>query len=84
MLSALPLPSSFAHTALHVDLQTLYCGNTAADQIVQITKQALRLIDAGTQQLVQDWRPPNGLSINVAAASPTQVKICGSDQSSAE
>jgi Mono-functional DNA-alkylating methyl methanesulfonate N-term len=53
--------------------QSLYCGNTAADQIVQITRQSLRLIDASTRQLAQEWRPPDGLAINVAAASPTQA-----------
>jgi Mono-functional DNA-alkylating methyl methanesulfonate N-term len=56
-------------------LQSLYCGNTASDQIVQITRQSLRLIDAGTQQLAQEWRPPDGLAINVAAASPTQASL---------
>jgi Mono-functional DNA-alkylating methyl methanesulfonate N-term len=56
-------------------LQSLYCGNTASDQIVQITRQSLRLIDAGTQQLAQEWRPPDGLAINVAAASPTQASM---------
>lgn len=55
-------------------MQTLYCGNTAADQIVQITRQSLRLIDAGTRQLTQEWRPPDGITINVAAASPTQAR----------
>lgn len=54
-------------------MQSLYCGNTAADQIVQITRQSLRLIDAGTRQLAQEWRPPDGLAINVATASPTQA-----------
>ncbi len=55
-------------------MQTLHCGNAAADQIVQITRQSLRLIDAGTRQLTQEWRPPDGMTINVAAASPTQAR----------
>ena len=56
--------------------QTLYCGNAVHDQLLQVTRASLRLVDAGTRELRREWRPPAGLSIDVAAASASQVR-CG-------
>jgi len=53
--------------------QTLHCSNVAPDQILQVTRGSVRLVSAASQQLTQQWRPPAGSSINLAAASPTQV-----------
>ncbi len=53
--------------------QTLYCGNAVHDQLLQVTRASLRLVDAGTRELRREWRPPAGLSIDVAAASASQV-----------
>ena len=53
--------------------QTLYCGNAVYDQLLQVTRASLRLVDAGTRELRREWRPPAGLSIDVAAASASQV-----------
>jgi DNA damage-binding protein 1 len=56
--------------------QTLCCGNAVHDQLLQVTRASLRLVDAGTRKLRKEWRPPVGLSIDVAAASASQV-CCG-------
>ena len=56
--------------------QTLYCGNAVYDQLLQVTRASLRLVDAGTRELRREWRPPAGLSIDVAAANASQVN-CG-------
>lgn len=53
--------------------QTLHCSNVAPDQILQVTRGAVRLVSAATQQLSHQWTPPAGSSINLAAASPTQA-----------
>ena len=54
-------------------MQTLHCGNVVGDQLVQITRHGVRVADATTQALVAQWRPPEPLQVNVAAASPSQV-----------
>ena len=53
--------------------QTLYCGNVAGDQVVQVTRGGVRLAGAGGRGLLAEWRPPPGLQVNVASASATQV-----------
>ena len=58
-------------------LQTLYCGNAIGDQLVQVTTAAVRLLSAAGKQLVHEWKPPQGLQINVAAGNPSQVQIPG-------
>eukprot|EP00240_Pyramimonas_obovata_P000173 CAMPEP_0118957844 /NCGR_PEP_ID=MMETSP1169-20130426/62317_1 /TAXON_ID=36882 /ORGANISM="Pyramimonas obovata, Strain CCMP722" /LENGTH=1091 /DNA_ID=CAMNT_0006905945 /DNA_START=129 /DNA_END=3404 /DNA_ORIENTATION=- len=55
--------------------QTLYCGNAAHDQLVQVTCGSLRLVSASTRQLVASWAPPSGFQINIAAANNTQVLL---------
>ena len=40
---------------------------------LQVTAKGVRLIDCHTKQLVSEWHPSSGRSINVAAGSPTQV-----------
>ena len=55
-------------------VQTLCCGNTVSDHLVQVTGADVRLVDATTRQLVHQWRPPAGLQINVASVSPTQAR----------
>ena len=54
--------------------QTLCCGNTVADQLLQVTGGDVRLVDASTRALVQAWQPPPGLQINVASCSPSQAR----------
>eukprot|EP00891_Asterochloris_glomerata_P001303 jgi/Astpho2/1303/fgenesh1_pm.00024_%23_4_t len=53
--------------------QTLLCGNMAGDQLVQVTTGGVRLLSAASGASVQQWQPPAGLQINIAAASATQV-----------
>ncbi|EIE24281.1 hypothetical protein COCSUDRAFT_28729 [Coccomyxa subellipsoidea C-169] len=55
------------------DAQTLCCGNTVSDHLVQVAGADVRLVDASTRQLTHQWRPPAGLNINVASVSPTQA-----------
>lgn len=54
--------------------QTLYCANAIGDQLLQVTSAAVRLVDASSHALAAEWRPPAGLSINVAAGSASQVR----------
>mmetsp|Transcript_63382 Transcript_63382/g.200458 ORF Transcript_63382/g.200458 Transcript_63382/m.200458 type:complete len:1099 (-) Transcript_63382:192-3488(-) len=55
--------------------QTLFCANVGHDQIVQATATSLRLCDAETKALLQEWKPPSGLQINVATASLGMVLL---------
>ena len=54
-------------------LQSLYCGNAVGNQMIQVTPKEVRLLSAAQKQLVHQWRPPDGLQINVAAGNPSQV-----------
>ncbi len=63
-------------TQLLPALQTLLCGNMAGDQLVQVTTGGVRLLSAASGASVQQWQPPAGLQINIAAASATQVSGC--------
>ena len=66
------------HSCEHIcPLQTLYCGNAVGDQLVQVTMAAVRLLSAAGKQLVHEWKPPQGLQINVAAGNPSQVQPLG-------
>ena len=56
------------------DTQTLFCGNVAGDQVVQVTRGGVRLAGAGGRGLLAEWRPPPGLQVTVASASTTQVR----------
>ena len=60
-------------------LQTLYCGNAVHDQLVQVTRTSLRLVCATSKQLLVEWRPPGGLSVEVAAASASQAVLAAGD-----
>lgn len=42
----------------------------------QVTRSSVRLANAATGELAAQWAPPGGSSINVASASPTQVRGC--------
>lgn len=42
---------------------------------LQVTSSAVHLVDAATGAPVTQWSPPEARSINVAAASPTQVLL---------
>ena len=55
-------------------MQTLYCGNVVGNQLVQVTAAGVRLLAASTGALQDQWLPPEGLQINVASASPSQVQ----------
>jgi len=52
--------------------QTLFCGNVVGDQVVQVTRGGVRLAGAGG--LRAEWRPPQGLQVNVASASASQAR----------
>lgn len=57
-------------------MQTLYCGNMVGDLLVQVTAAGVHLLSAPTGTLQDQWLPPQGLQINVACASPSQVQPC--------
>ncbi|KAH7289838.1 hypothetical protein KP509_30G020500 [Ceratopteris richardii] len=57
------------------DAQTLFCQNVLHDQLIQVTASSLRLVDAISRRQLNEWRAPPGLSINVAAASSSQVLL---------
>ena len=56
-------------------LQTLYCGNVVGDQLVQVTGAGVRLLAASSGTLLDQWTPPEGLLVNTASASPSQVQL---------
>lgn len=56
------------------DVQTLCCGNTVSDHLVQVTSTDVRLVDATSHEMVHQWRPPPGLNVNVASVNPSQVR----------
>ena len=56
-------------------LQTLWCGNVLHDQLVQVTNKELRLINAGTQQLVSAWSPPEENSIIIVNGNASQICV---------
>ena len=41
--------------------------------MIQVTPKEVRLLSAAQKNLVHQWRPPDGLQINVAAGNPSQV-----------
>lgn len=43
--------------------------------MIQVTPKEVRLLSAARKQLVNHWRPPDGLQINVAAGNPSQVHL---------
>ena len=54
-------------------MQTLHCGNTLGDTLVQVTPTEVRLVSAASKQMVHQWQPPPGQQINVAAGNASQV-----------
>lgn len=42
------------------NLQSLFCGNVAHGQLLQITSRSVRLIAAGGETLVTEWQAPAG------------------------
>jgi len=56
-------------------VQTLLCGNTAGDCLLQATGGAVRLVSASMRTLVAEWAPPAGQRITVAAGNAHQVVV---------
>lgn len=57
------------------ELQTLYCGNTTNNKIIQITSVSVRLICCMTEKLISEWIPPACKRIDVAACNSDHV-VC--------
>lgn len=55
--------------------QTIYCGNVAHNQIIQITSKSIQLVDCATMTLAAKWSPPNDRRINVASCNYSQCLI---------
>lgn len=58
---------------------TLWCSNVVHDQIVQITNGEVRMVNLASQELVSSWKPPQGKTINIATANPSQVVVATSE-----
>ncbi|CAG2068273.1 unnamed protein product, partial [Timema podura] len=59
------------------DQQSFYCGNVSHQQIIQVTPTSARLISVDTQQLIVEWKPPDGKNIGVVACNTSQL-FCAS------
>ncbi len=57
------------------DQQTFYTGNVDFNQVIQVTPQSLRLVNADSKQLVDEWRPPGNRVISVTGCNFSQV-VC--------
>ena len=57
------------------DQQTFYTGNVEYGQIVQVTPISVRLVNAETKQLVDEWKPPGTRVISVTGCNNSQV-VC--------
>uniref|UniRef100_A0A061SBD9 DNA damage-binding protein 1 n=1 Tax=Tetraselmis sp. GSL018 TaxID=582737 RepID=A0A061SBD9_9CHLO len=60
---------------LNAEAQTLHCANVAHGQVVQVTQDGIRLIDADTGKLLHRWSPLSGVQVNLAASSPSQLLV---------
>ncbi|KAL1918136.1 uncharacterized protein VTP21DRAFT_3402 [Calcarisporiella thermophila] len=61
-----------------MDEMTLAAANVLGDYIIQATPTCICLIDPKAQRPISEWRPREGLRINVASINPTQVVVaCG-------
>lgn len=57
--------------------QTFSCQNVGHNQIVQATSASVRLINAKTKELVNEWSPPENRNISVISINPAQI-VCAS------
>lgn len=55
--------------------QTIECGNVAHNQIIQVTANSVRLANANTKQLLNEWTPPDGQKISRVSFNQTQI-VC--------
>ena len=54
-------------------LQTLLCSNVLPDQVAQVTRDRVSLLDLGSSRQVASWAPSGSHKINIASCSPSQV-----------
>lgn len=59
------------------DLQTLYCGKTLDNKMVQITSASVRLICMESKKLISEWKVPYFKNIYVASCNGRQA-VCSS------
>merc|ERR550532_3731904 len=57
------------------DHQTFYTGNVGFKQVIQVTPKSVRLVDAESKQLVDEWMPPGNRVISVTGCNFTQI-VC--------
>lgn len=57
--------------------QTLFCGNVAFNQVVQITASGIFLLGQNANGSAVKWRPPNGRQIGVCSCNGSQI-VCAS------
>ena len=60
--------------------QTLYCGNVAYGQILQITASGITLLSQNTSKQPVKWSPPDSRQIGVCSCNGDQVVCASGDQ----
>ncbi|KAM4617194.1 DNA damage-binding protein 1 [Discoglossus pictus] len=57
------------------DQQTFFCGNVAHQQLIQITSASVRLVSQDPQNLVSEWKEPQGRKVSVCSCNSSQVLL---------
>ncbi|KAJ8627269.1 hypothetical protein MRB53_020576 [Persea americana] len=55
--------------------QTLFCQDAIHNQLVQVTASSVRLVSSTSRELLNEWKAPQGFSVNVATANASQVLL---------
>lgn len=71
-LSEVELPGFDAETA------TVFCANFGAGHVMQVTAVAVRLVDATSFELLEEWRAPAGNAISMACMDHTYALLATS------
>ncbi|KAH9606926.1 hypothetical protein KSS87_009321 [Heliosperma pusillum] len=57
------------------EVQTLFCHDALFNQLVQVTSSSVRLVSSISRELRNEWKAPEGFSVNVATANASQVLV---------
>ncbi|KAI3937749.1 hypothetical protein MKW92_004607 [Papaver armeniacum] len=57
------------------EVQTLFCHDAVNNQLVQVTASSVRLVSSTSRALLDEWKAPEGFSVNVATANSSQVLL---------
>jgi len=59
------------------ELQTIYCGKTLDNKMVQITSASIRIICMESKKLICEWKVPGFRNINAVSCNGRQA-VCSS------